>query len=71
MVDNDQLELFITGCFRIRSDAYYYAHECISENCLRHKNATHVYRAQGRRKTDFTKFYIVSYFIAHFNQKGE
>ena len=22
MVDNDQLELFITGCFRIRLDAY-------------------------------------------------
>ena len=37
MADNDQLELFITDCFRIRLDAYYYAHKCISENCLSHK----------------------------------
>ena len=41
-VDNDQLELFITGCFRKRLDAYYFAHECISENGLSHINTTHV-----------------------------
>ena len=50
----------MTGFFRIHLDAYYYAHECRSENCLSLKNATHV-RAQGQWKTD--KFYGVSNFI--------
>ena len=39
-----------------------------SENCLSHKKMLHAYRAQGRWKTD--KFYRVSYFNTHFNQKA-
>ena len=59
MVDNDQLELFRTGCFWIRLVAYY-ANECISENCLSHKNASHVQSSRTsenvRKQISFTEF---------------
>ena len=55
-----------TGCFRIRLDAYYYTHECITKTVSVIK-MQHTYRAQGRQKTH--KFDRVSYFITHFNKK--